>query len=130
MSRLEPFDRQFRNTARGMRRRPPTDAWDRIEGRLDRRTRGRRWLGVRPWMIAAVLLLVAGFAVVLSLPQQGPGNPLAQRAQSMEELEPGSVRPTSRLPTYPPVAEGRPDGYLISRSEPQARLAVAPKYRL
>ena len=130
MPNLEPFDRQFRISARGMRRRPPTDGWDRIERRLDRGTRGPRFLGIRPWMIAAVLLLAAGFAVLLSLPHDGQYDPLAQRAESMEELDTGTASPASRLPAYLPVGEGRPDGYLISPSEPQSRLAVAPKYRL
>ncbi len=125
-----PFDRQFRTTARGMRRRPPTEGWERVERRLDGRARGPRLLGARPWMIAAVLLLVTGFAILLSLPRGGATDPLAQRAESVEELDASTSSPATRLNSYPSVGEGRPDGYLVSPSEPQSRLVVAPKYRL
>ncbi|WP_116127378.1 hypothetical protein [Lewinella sp. IMCC34183] len=129
MPTQDSFDRQFRRTALGLRRRPAPRTWDRIEARLDRRTRGPRWLGVRPWVIAAVIVLVAGVAALTHLALPSGETALAQRAESVEELTAPGAR-QQRIPDYAPVEEGRPDGQLLSRSEPRGRLAVAPKYRL
>jgi hypothetical protein len=81
-------------------------------------------------MIAAVLILALGMGVVAGFPPEP--NPLAQRAERMEELSDPVVflSPQPRIPTYRPVADGRRDGYLISRTEGVSRLAVAPKYRM
>ena len=129
MSSPDTFDRQFRRTARGLRRRPNPNNWDRIEQRLDHR-RGRIF-GIRPWMIAAVLLLVAGYAALTAIPGSPDASPLAQRAQTMEDLPvEATPNPTSRIAPYRPLQDGRSDGYLISHSESSARLTVAPKYRL
>ncbi|CAH1002217.1 hypothetical protein LEM8419_03134 [Neolewinella maritima] len=131
MSSPDTFDRQFRRTARGLRRRPNPANWDRIEQRLDGRARRGRMLGIRPWMIAAVVLLVAGYAVLLALPEPKVPDPLAQRAQSVEDPLLGSTAlPTNRIAPYRPLQDGRTDGYLISHSESAARLTVAAKYRL
>ena len=130
MSSPDTFDRQFRRTARGMRRRPGPQTWDRIEQRLDQRGRGGpRIFGLRPWMIAAVLLLFAGYAALSALPTS-VDDVLAQRAQSIEDLDTSPTASGSRIDNYAPLQDGRRDGYLVSRSESTARLAVAPKYRL
>ncbi len=129
MSTPDPFDRQFRRTARDMRRRPSPRSWDRIEARLDGRRPGSRILGLRPWIIAAAILLVAGFAALSQLSLHSSATILAQRAESVEELNSDS-RPVTRIPDYAPVQEGRTDGALLSRSESRSRLAVSPKYRL
>jgi hypothetical protein len=131
MSTSDNFDRQFRRTALGMRRRPAPRSWDRIEHRLDRRDRSRGFLtGFRPWMIAAVLILVAGLGVIAGFPPEP--DPLAQRAERMEELSDPVITPGTqpRIPDYRPVEDGRRDGYLMSPSEGTSRLTVAPKYRL
>ena len=129
MSTPDSFDRQFRRTARGMRRRPATQTWDRIEHRLDRRGRPARFFGIRPWMIAAVVLLVAGFATLSNYARHGGYDPLAQRAETLEELGVESTN-FNRIPDYTPLSEGRPDGQVVSRTEPRSRLAPAPKHRL
>lgn len=134
MSSSDTFDRQFRRTARAMRRRPAPGGWDRIEARLDRRNRPgtvRSFFGLRPWMIAAIVLLFAGAVALSSLPSGSATNLLAQRAQSVEELNTELTTPVhSRIPDYSPLREGRTDGYLLSPTEARARLAVSPKYRL
>ncbi|WP_116108305.1 hypothetical protein [Lewinella sp. IMCC34191] len=129
MSTPDSFDRQFRRTARGMRRRPSPGTWDRIEQRLDHRTPSARFLGIRPWMIAAVVLIVAGLAVLGHIGQRPAYDPLAQRAESIEELSTSSGT-LNRIPDYSPIEEGRADGELRSRSESRGRLTPAPKYRL
>ena len=133
MSSPDTFDRQFRRTARGLRRRPNPKNWDRIEQRLDRRggSSSTRIFGLRPWMIAAVLLLVAGYAALTALPGHPDSDVLAQRAQSMEELRLDTATPaTIRIAPYAPLQDGRADGTLVSRNEPAGRLTVSPKYRL
>ena len=88
MANFDPFEKEFRSRANALRRDPSAKTWDRLERRLDRRDRsgGMHILGIRPWMIAALVLLVAGaFGLSnLSPPQSGP---LAQRAQSVEDLD-------------------------------------------
>lgn len=132
MSSPDTFDRKFRRTARAMRRRPAPNGWDRIESRLDRRTRGTRLFGLRPWLIAAIVLIFAGAVALTSLPTTPASvNPLAQRAESVEELDAESILPSRfRVPDYSPMVDGRDDGYLVSPSERQTHLTVAPKYRL
>ena len=125
----DSFDRQFRRRARSLRRRPAPRSWERVEARLDRRDRGPRFLGIRPWMIAAVLLLVAGVATLVNLPRQD-GGPLAQRAQHMEELDTPLAPVSERIRDYTPLSDGRADGYLRAPGERTGRLTVAPKYRL
>jgi len=85
MASFDPFDREFGNRARGLRRTPSTQSWNRLEERLDRRRRGTRILGIRPWMIAAMVLIVAG-ATILANMSRDRNNPLAKRAEFMEEL--------------------------------------------
>ena len=131
MSTNDSFDRQFRRTARSLRRQPAPRTWDRIEQRLDRRGRpGARFFGLRPWLIAAAVLLLAGVAVFVQLPAHTASGPsLAQRAESVEEL-PAVEITLPRIPDYQPVAEGSADRQVIGRGEPVARLVAAPKYRL
>lgn len=133
MSNPNTFDRQFRRTARGMRRRPTPGGWERVEARLDGRggAHGPRLFGLRPWMIAAIILLFAGAAALTSLPSRSPNNPLAQRAQSIEDLDVEFRSPSAnRIYDYVPLSEGRRDGYLLAPTESHTRLAVSPKYRL
>lgn len=104
MAEFDPFEREFRRLAAGLRRSPSPRAWNRIEGRLDRRASGGTILGVRPWMIAALVLLVAGTFVLTEVATQND-NLLAQRSQSIEELSapyvpvetfvPGDYQPTN-----------------------------------
>ena len=127
MPTQDSFDRQFRRTARSMRRRPAPRAWDRIETRLDQRTRGPRLFGIRPWMIAALVLLFAGAAILTSLRDRTAPSPLAQRAESMEELDTPQLPSSERMQDYAPVSDGRPDGYLRSPGEGTSRLTVSPQ---
>ena len=131
MSTPDTFDRQFRRTARSLRRRPGPQTWDRIEHRLDGRGgRSPRIFGLRPWMIAAVLLLFAGYAALSALPRTTADDVLAQRAQQVEDLDTSPTTRASRIDPYTPLQDGRRDGYLISPGESTARLVAAPKYRL
>ncbi len=129
MANPDNFDRQFRRTARSMRRRPSARTWDRIENQLDGRRQSARFLGIRPWLIAAVVLIVAGFAAVVNISDRHAYDPLAQRAESMEELDSDNGH-INRIPNYLPISEGRPDGQLLSPTESRSRLIAAPKYRL
>lgn len=124
----QDFDRQFRRTALGMRRRPAPRSWDRIENRLDRRSQGPRIFGIRPWLIAAVLLLIAGVAVLTSLPDRFTG-PLAQRAEFMEELDSPVTQTFDRIPDLNPRTEPTPHDHAVQPGE-SGQLMVSPKYRL
>lgn len=85
MAEFDPFEREFRRQAAGLRRTPSPRSWNRIERRLDRRQSGGSILGIRPWMLAALVLLVAGiFTITSSADNQI--NVLAQRAESIQEL--------------------------------------------
>lgn len=132
MSHSDPFDRQFRRTARDLRRRPGPRTWDRIEQRLDHRDGKARIIGIRPWMIAAMILIVAGVAALTQLPVRNAYDPLAQRAESVEELADYEVTRV-RFPDYDPLHEGSAADELVSPAEaraPRSQLAPAPKYRL
>jgi hypothetical protein len=85
MASFDPFEKEFGNRARGLRRTPSTQSWNQLEQRLDRRRRGIRILGIRPWMIAAMFLIIAGITIASNL-KQDHNNPLAKRAEFMEEL--------------------------------------------
>ena len=89
MANFDPFEQDFRQRANGLKIAPNPQTWERLERRLDRRGRapGLRIFGVRPWLLAAMVLLTAGaFVLMLSLPTN-VGSPLAQRAQSVEDLD-------------------------------------------
>jgi len=86
MASFDPFEKEFRNRAQGLRRTPSTQGWNRIEQRLDRRrSGGASVFGIRPWMIAALVLLVAGASIISKIGEDR-NNPLAKRAEFMEEL--------------------------------------------
>lgn len=85
MAEFDPFEREFRRQAAGLRRTPSPRAWNRVERRLDRRSSGGTILGIRPWMIAALILLVGGTFVLTETAAQ-QDSLLAQRSQSIEEL--------------------------------------------
>ena len=127
MSRNDLFDREFGHRARGLRRTPSTRSWDQLEARLDRRRRGTRILGIRPWMVAALFLLAAGVAIISDLtPRQA--DVLAQRAEFMEELT------TPFVPSEPFTPEFHLDGTPIGSEaevDPDFReVPVADKYRV
>jgi|GEM_PF-1765798 len=87
MATFDPFDNEFGNRARGLRRTPSAQSWNRLEQRLDRRRRrrGTRILGIRPWMIAALILIVAGVSIIANTATDR-NNPLARQAEFIEEL--------------------------------------------
>lgn len=88
MATFDPFENEFRQRANGLRRSPSPHAWNRLERRLDRGHGGSgaaRIFGIRPWMIAALILLAAGVSVIATFADD-QGSPLAQRAQIIEEL--------------------------------------------
>lgn len=122
------FDRQFRRTALAMRSRPAPRSWDRIEHRLDRRGKAARFFGIRPWLIAAVLLLIAGVAALTSLPERAKG-PLAQRAEFMEELDSPLTPVPDRIPDYTSKPHNPPEDQLVPPGQ-RGRLMASPKYRL
>lgn len=88
MANFDPFENDFRQRANSIRRTPSPKAWNRLEHRLDRqkRTGGGKLFGIRPWMIAALFLLIAG-TVGLSVLTSRPESPLAQRSQTIEDLD-------------------------------------------
>ncbi len=96
MATFDPFESEFRRRATGLRRTPSAQAWNRLEHRLDQRG-GVRIFGIRPWMVAALLLLVAGASIVTSLVTDR-NNPLAQRSQFIEELSTPYVPEESFIP--------------------------------
>jgi len=85
MAEFDPFEREFRRQAAGLRRTPSPRNWNRIERRLDRRQSGGGILGIRPWMLAALVLLIGG-AFTIATSAGGQGDVLAQRAESVQEL--------------------------------------------
>lgn len=85
MAEFDPFEREFRRQATGLRRTPSARSWNRLERRLDRRAGGGRILSIRPWMIAALVLLVAGTFVLTDMANDRD-NVLAQRAETIQEL--------------------------------------------
>ncbi len=125
MSDNTSFDREFRRRANQLRRTPAPRSWNRIEGRLDRRSQRGRLLHFRPWMIAAVLLLVAGVVLLADTGQTATEAILARQVQSVEELDAALPAPASsptspeRIPEYLPGGEGQKMGTLM----------VSPKYR-
>jgi len=129
MASFDPFDREFGNRARGLRRTPTVHAWSQLEERLDRRRRGSRILGIRPWLIAAMFLIVAGITIVANM-NYDPNNPLAKRAEFMEELS------TPYIPG--PAEEFAPGNYPDETADdnkvehdPDFRdVVVADKYRV
>ena len=88
MANFDPFENELRGRAGAMRRTPSPQAWNRIERKLDRRGRrnGALVFGLRPWMIAAMLLLVAGLVAITTL-DRPDASPLAQRSESIEDLD-------------------------------------------
>ena len=83
MAKFDPFEQEFRRQAQGLSRDPSVRTWDRLERRLDRRRAPVRVF--RPWMVAALLVLAAGLALVSDLGNDRD-SPLAQRSERMEEL--------------------------------------------
>lgn len=85
MAEFDPFEREFRRQATNLRRTPSGRSWNRIERRLDRRNRSGSILGIRPWMIAALLLLVAGVFTITGTADRQI-DVLAQRSEAIQEL--------------------------------------------
>ena len=85
MATYDPLERQIRQRAHSMRRTPSTQAWSRVERRLDRTGR-TGVLGLRPWMIAALFLVVAGVLGLGLVLTEREASPLAQRSESVEDL--------------------------------------------
>ena len=127
MASFDPFDREFGNRARGMRRTPTTQSWSQLEQRLDRRRRGTRILGIRPWLIAAMFLIIAGVTIVANM-EQDRNNPLAKRAEFMEDLSAPYVPAETFVPgEYREDATGNEE----VKNDPDFRdVVVADKYRV
>lgn len=125
MAEFDPFEREFRRQAAGLRRNPSPRSWNRLERRLDRRASGGRIFNIRPWMIAALVLLVAG-TFALTEAAQSNSNVLAQRSESIQELS---------VP-YTPEEEFIPGDYLggpgeeIEQREGFRDVMVAEKHRV
>ncbi|MEM9930540.1 MAG: hypothetical protein AAF840_12020 [Bacteroidota bacterium] len=129
MASFDPFEKEFSRRARGLRRTPSNDAWNRLERRMDgRRPGGATIFGIRPWMIAALFLIVAGVSIISKVTDDA-NNPLAKRAAFMEELSTPyvpeqAIEPANYLPS-PPL---NPQENL---SEADFRdVEIAPKYRV
>ncbi len=129
MASFDPFEKEFGRRARGLRRTPSADSWNRIERRMDGRRRGGASIfGIRPWMIAALVLIVAGVTIISKVTEDR-NNPLAKRAEFMEELS----TPYTPEQTFEPE-EYTPGRSLDSETETQdpdfRDVEVAPKYRV
>lgn len=125
MAEFDPFEREFRRQAAGLRRSPSPRSWNRLERRLDRRAGGGRILPIRPWMIAALVLLVAG-AFALTEAAQGSNNVLAQRSESIQEL---SVPYTPEEEFVPGDYQAGP-GEAIEQGAGFRDVMVAEKHRI
>jgi len=129
MANFDPFEKEFRRQAGGLRRTPASRSWNRIERQLDQRKGGGgRILGIRPWMIAALLLLVAGTTVISKLADDRD-NPLAQRSQIIEELS----TPYTPMEDFEPIEylNGAPDtGEEIVRDADFRDVVVAREHRV
>ncbi|MTB51441.1 hypothetical protein [Lewinella sp. W8] len=130
MAEFDPFDQAFRRRANSLRRTPSPRAWNRVENRLDRRRGGTTILGIRPWMIAALLLIVAGVTVVSEMNTRA-NNPLAKRAESVEELSSPYTPDETFTPVeyYKAIPDGKAGRILIVRGSEYRDLTVAPQYR-
>ena len=129
---LDRFDRDFRTRGRALRRTPAARNWNRIEGRLDRRSRRTTLAAVRPWMIAALFVLAAGLAVISHLTTERLAEPLARAVESVEELNaPVPVEQVERMryTDYAPIEEGSGREGVVGRGERVGRLVVAEAYR-
>ncbi|MBC6994023.1 hypothetical protein QWY85_08495 [Neolewinella lacunae] len=129
MATFDPFESEFRRRATGLRRTPSAQAWNRLEHRLDQRG-GLRIFGIRPWMVAALLLLVAGASIVTSVATDR-NNPLAQRSQFIEELNTPYVPEESFNPAD--YRNELPDGQVDSPSATPLEyrdIVVSAKYRI
>lgn len=128
MATFDPFEKEFRQRANNLRRTPSPRTWNRLERRLDRgHGGGGRIFGIRPWMIAALILLAAGVSVIASF-ADNQVSPLAQRAQIIEELS----APYTPSEEFVPVEyqNGVPDkGEKVERPTDFRDVVVAEKYR-
>lgn len=127
MASFDPFEKEFGRHARSLRRTPAPRSWDQLEARLDRRRNGTRILGIRPWVLAAIVLIVAGVSVISNVGQQR-NNPLAKRAEFIEDLSSPYVpteafQPQEYLPGHAPAS--------TEEQDPTFRdVVVAEKYRV
>lgn len=123
MASFDPFEKEFGNRARSLRRTPSNQSWNQLEQRLDRRRRGTRILGIRPWMIAAMFIIVAGITIASNL-KQNNNNPLAKRAEFMEELS------SPYTPTPGEYQNGAPKEEEVKQDPDFRDVVVADKYRV
>ncbi|MEL7159338.1 MAG: hypothetical protein AAFN92_01160 [Bacteroidota bacterium] len=128
MATFDPFEKEFRRQAQGLRRSPSPRTWNRLEHRLDRGRGGARIFGIRPWMIAALFLIAAGVSVFASLAERQE-SVLAQRAQIIEEL----TAPYVPVEDFSPVIHenGVPalEAETVSLPHDFRDVVVAEKYR-
>lgn len=122
---FDPFERAFRRQAEGLRRSPSPHSWNRLERRLDRRAGSGRLPGIRPWLIAALVLLLAGTFVVTQAARQSAGV-LAQRSESILEL---STPYTPAEVFAPGDYEGGP-AEAVEQEEDFRDVMVAEAYRV
>lgn len=127
MATFDPFENEFGKRARSLRRTPSTQSWNQLEQRLDRRRRGTRILGIRPWMIAALVLIVAGVTIIANA-GNNHDNPLARQAEFVEELS----APYTPEEVFEPkeYIEGHTDGEVVKQDPDFRDVMVAEKYRM
>lgn len=127
MPTFDPFEKEFGTRARGLRRTPSAQSWNQLEQRLDRRRRGTRILGIRPWMIAALVLIVAGVSIIAQTGNDR-NNPLARQAEFIEELS----TPYTPEEVFEPkeYIEGHADGEEVKQDPDFRDVMVAEKYRM
>ena len=132
MANFDPFEQDFRQRANGLKLTPNPKTWDRLERRLDRRSRnsGMRIFGVRPWLLAAMVLLTAGaFVLMTAIPTTS--SPLAQRAESVEDID-AAFQPIENFDVELFREQLRQDAPAVGDDVPAADfrdVVVAEKYR-
>ncbi|MEL6141276.1 MAG: hypothetical protein AAFU67_06640 [Bacteroidota bacterium] len=131
MPEQDPLEELFRRNAGRMDQRPSLRSWRRLERRLDERRGRRNTQGpLRPWMYAAAAVLLICLAVLgLNDSNLATKNPLAQRPESIEELE-QHTKQIVRTSPYLGIEEGKRGQILRVKNDKRPQLLPAEKYRI
>ncbi|MEM9835130.1 MAG: hypothetical protein AAF828_01430 [Bacteroidota bacterium] len=129
MPQQDPLEELFRRNEHRMDQRPSLRTWRRLEDRLDGKNSRRTQGPFRPWMYAAAVVVLCTFIAALGPNLFQPANELAQRPESVEELD-MNASVIQRAKPYQGIAEGDRHQILQVRNQNPPKLLPAPKYRL